>query len=150
MIVKKKLIQIPSVSHLKCDYFKQNIKKDNFTEQALETLSFNSDNSHYSSSIINICHYLAENYEDRFIPVVGDYSLTYSGKMSVVEATSITSDVGFNIFQLRILLRILQNRLGVKMFEPKHLMKTISGDMILPKFGEYNYYHEGESKPEIF
>ena len=27
-------------------------------------------------------------------------------------------------------------------------MKRISGDMILPKFGEYKYYHEIGSKPE--
>ena len=27
-------------------------------------------------------------------------------------------------------------------------MKNLSGDMILPKFGEYKYYHETGSKPE--
>ena len=27
-------------------------------------------------------------------------------------------------------------------------MKNLSGDMILPKFGEYKYYHEIGSKPE--
>ena len=27
-------------------------------------------------------------------------------------------------------------------------MKSIRGDMILPKFGEYKYYHEIGSKPE--
>ena len=32
------------------------------------------------------------------------------------------------------------------MFEPKNLMRALSGDMILPKFGEYNYYHEAGSK----
>ena len=35
------------------------------------------------------------------------------------------------------------------MFEPEHLMKGLSGDIILPKFGEYNYYHEAGSKPEL-
>ena len=28
-------------------------------------------------------------------------------------------------------------------------MKSLSGDMILPKFGEYKYYHEIGSKPEL-
>ena len=27
-------------------------------------------------------------------------------------------------------------------------MKSLSGDMILPKFGEYKYYHKTGSKPE--
>ena len=34
------------------------------------------------------------------------------------------------------------------MFEPENIMKNLSGDMILPKFGEYKYYTETESKPE--
>ena len=29
------------------------------------------------------------------------------------------------------------------------MIKNLSGDMIIPKFGEYNYYHETESKPEL-
>ena len=58
------------------------------------------------------------------------------------------SDVGLNISQLRILLRILRNKLGAKTFEPENIMKSLSGDMILPKFGEYKYYHETRSKPE--
>ena len=28
-------------------------------------------------------------------------------------------------------------------------MKSLSGDMINPKFGEYNYYHETGSKSEL-
>ena len=58
------------------------------------------------------------------------------------------SDVGLNISQLRILLRILRNKLGAKIFEPENIAKSLSGDMILPKFGEYKYYHDEESKPE--
>ena len=58
------------------------------------------------------------------------------------------SDVGLNISQLRILLRILRNKLGAKMFEPENIMKILSRDMVLPQFGEYKYYHEIESKPE--
>ena len=58
--------------------------------------------------------------------------------MSAVETASLMSDVGLNISQLRILLRILRNKLGAKMFEPGNIMKRLSGDMIVPKFGEYN------------
>ena len=29
------------------------------------------------------------------------------------------------------------------------LLKFLSGDMILPKFREYNYYHEARSKPGL-
>ena len=36
------------------------------------------------------------------------------------------------------------------MFEPENIMKNLSGDMILPKFGEYKYYNEKGSKPEQF
>ena len=35
------------------------------------------------------------------------------------------------------------------MFEPEKMMKSLSGDMIIPKFGEYNYYHEAGTKPEL-
>ena len=57
--------------------------------------------------------------------------------MSVVETASLMSDVGLNISQLLIFLRILRNKLGAKHFEPENIMKSLSGDMILPKFGEY-------------
>ena len=58
------------------------------------------------------------------------------------------SDVGLNISRLRIFLRILRNKFGAKFFEPENIMKSLSGDMVLLKFGEYNYYHEIGSKPE--
>ena len=59
------------------------------------------------------------------------------------------SDVGLNIFQLRILLRILRNKLGAKMFEPENIMKSLSREMILPKFNECKYNNiEKGSKPE--
>ena len=67
--------------------------------------------------------------------------------MSAVETASMMSDIGLNIYQLRILLRILRNKLGATMFEPKNIMKMLSEDMILPKFGEYKYYYEIGSKP---
>ena len=35
------------------------------------------------------------------------------------------------------------------MFEPENIMKSLSGDMIIPKFGEYEYMNiEKGSKPE--
>ena len=68
--------------------------------------------------------------------------------MSAVETASLMSDVGLNISQLRILLRILRNKLGAKMCEPKNIMKSLSGDMIVPKFGEYKYNNmEKGTKP---
>ena len=68
--------------------------------------------------------------------------------MSAVETTSIMSDVGLDIYQLRIIIRILRNKLGAKMFEPENIIKSLSGDMILPKFGEYKYYHEEGNESE--
>ena len=59
--------------------------------------------------------------------------------MSAVETSSMMSDIGLNIFQLRFLLRLLRNKLGAKTFETGNIIKSLSGDMILPKFGEYKY-----------
>ena len=92
--------------------------------------------------------YLPENCENEFIAVAGDSGLTFSGQISAVETASMMSDVGLNISQLRILLRILRNKFGAKMFESENIMKSLSGDMILSKFGEYKYYHEKGRKPE--
>ena len=61
------MIQIPSVGHLKYDRFKQNIKQDNFIEQTLKALFCNSDNNSHPSIKINLCGYLAENYEDKLL-----------------------------------------------------------------------------------
>ena len=55
---------------------KQNVKK---------VLSCNSDNNYHSSSTINVCRYLAENYEDEFIAAAGDSDLIFSGQMLAVE-----------------------------------------------------------------
>ena len=68
--------------------------------------------------------------------------------MSAVETASMMSDVGLNISQLSILFKKLRNKLGAKMCEPESIMKSLSGDMIFLKFGEYKYYHEVGSKPE--
>ena len=62
---KKKLIQIPSVGHLEYDRFKQNVK-----QKKLEALSCNIDGNYHPSSTINLCRYLAENYDDEFISTV--------------------------------------------------------------------------------
>ena len=102
-------------------------------------MSCNSDNNCHPSSTINVCRYLAENYEDEFITAAGDSGLSFSSQMSAVETASIMSDVGINISQLCILLRILHNKLGKNMFEPENIMKNLRGDMILPKFGDYKY-----------
>ena len=118
---KKEFIQIPFVGHLKYDRFKQNVKQDNFIEHTLKALSCNSDNNYHPSSTIILCRYLAENYEDDFIAAVGDSGLTFSGQMSDVETTSKMSDVGSNISQLRILLRILRNKLSATFLNLKTL-----------------------------
>ena len=88
-------------------------------------------------------------YEDEFMSVAGDSSLTFSGQMPAVEIISMMSDVGLNISQLRILLKVLRNKLGAKMVEPENMTKSLSGDMIIPKFGEFNYYHETGTDPEL-
>ena len=142
------MIQIPSVGHLKYESFKQKFKQDNFTEQTLKALSCNGDNNFHPSSTIYLCRYLAENYEDEFITAAGDSSLSFSGQNPAFETASMISDLSHNTSQLHILLRILRHKLGAKMFEPKNMMKSLSGDMILPKFGEYKYYNEIGSKPE--
>ena len=120
----KELIQISSVGHLKYDRFKQNIKRKKFTEQTLEILSYNSDDSDHSSSTINLCRYLAEKYEEEFISATRDSGLTFSGQMSADETASMMSDVDLNIYQLRIILRILRNKLGVKFLNLKNDEKS--------------------------
>ena len=95
--MEKKLIQIPSVGHLKYDRFKQNVKQDNFMEQPLKALSCKSNNTYRPSSTINVCRYVAENYEDEFITVAGDSGLTFSGQISAIETASMMSDIGLNI-----------------------------------------------------
>ena len=97
------MIQIPSAGHLKYDRFKQNVKQDNFIEQILKALSYNNDNNYHLLSTIHLGRYLTE---------TGDSGLTLSGQMSAVESASMMSDVGLNLYQLRIILRILRNKLG--------------------------------------
>ena len=63
---------------------------------------------------------------NEFISVTGDSGLTFSGQISAVETASLMSDGGLNISQLRILFRILRNKLGVKNFEPENIMKILA------------------------
>ena len=70
--------------------------KNNIIEQTVEALSCNSDDNYHPSSIINLCRYLAENYEDKFITAAGDSGLTLSGQMPVVEIASMLSDISLN------------------------------------------------------
>ena len=46
--------------------------------------------------------------------------------MSAVETTSLMNDVVLNVSQLRILLRILCNKVGVNFFEPETLWKVLA------------------------
>ena len=82
------------------------LKKDTFIDQTLKILSFNSDNHHHRSSTIHVCCYLTEDYEDEFKAAAGYSGLKFSSQISAVEIGSMMSDVGLNISQLRILLRI--------------------------------------------
>ena len=114
------MIQIPSVGHLKYDRFKQNVKQDNVIEQISKALSYNINDDYHPLSTIHLCRYRTENYEDEFISAAGNSGLTFSGQMSAVETASMTSDVCLNISQLHLLLRIIRNKLGAKMFEPEN------------------------------
>ena len=89
------------------------------------------------------------NYGDEFITTAGDSGQIFSGQISAIESTSMMSDVGLNISQLRVHLRMLRNKLGAKMLEPEKMIKSLSGDMITPKFGEYDYHRETGTKPEL-
>ena len=52
-----------------------------------------------SSSLINVCHYIAEYYEDEFVSAASDSGLTFSGSMSDIETASMMNDIGINILQ---------------------------------------------------
>ena len=95
---KNKIIQISSSGHLRCDRFKQNLKGDNFIKSMFEVLSNNVEEN-ISSSLINVCHYIAEYYEDEFVSAASDSGLTFSGSMSDIETASMMNDIGINILQ---------------------------------------------------
>ena len=59
----------------------------------------------------------------------------FSGSMSTIRPASMTNDVGINRLQLRILPRVLRNKIGAKLFEPESKMTELYGDIIVPQFG---------------
>ena len=50
-----------------------------------------------SSSLINVYHYIAEYYEDGFIPATSYSGLTFSSKITVIETTHMMNDDSINI-----------------------------------------------------
>ena len=69
--------------------------------------------------------------------------------MSIIETTSMMNDVGINISQLHILLRIRRQKIGANFFKPESKIIDLCGEMIVSQFGECNYLHELDSKPEL-
>ena len=124
------------------------MKFNNFIKSILEALSDNVEGN-ISSSLINLCHYIAEYYKDEFVSAASDPGLTFSGVMSAIETASMMNNVGINFSQLRILLRILQHKISAKFFEPESKMIELCGDMIVSQFGEHKYINEVGSKAEV-
>ena len=54
----------------------------------------NNDDVNILSSLIIICHYISECYEDEFVSAVEDSGLIFSSSMFVIETTSMINDVG--------------------------------------------------------
>ena len=69
--------------------------------------------------------------------------------MSAIKTASMMNDIGINISQLRILLRMLRHKIGAKLFEDKSKMTDLCGEIVVPQFGEYKYIHKICSKPEL-
>ena len=126
-----KIIKIPSPDPLRYDRFKQNLKSNHFIYSLSKTLS-DTVEGNISSSLINLCHYIAEYYKDQFVSATSDSGLTLSSLMSTIDITSILNDVGINISQLRILLRLLRHKIGAKLFDPESKMTDLCGEMIVP------------------
>ena len=114
----------------------------------LEALS-NNGNGNISSSLINLCHYIPDFYEEEYISAAGESGFKFSGSMSTIETASMMNDVGIHISQLRIILRVLRHKIGAKLFEPKIEMKDLCGKMIEPQFIQYKYVHKVDDKPEL-
>ena len=114
----KKIIKMPSSGHLQYDRFKPNLKDNNFITLMLEALC-NNVNGNISSSLINVCYYMAEFYEEKYTSTAGDSGLTFSDSMSAIVTASMMNDVGINISELHILLIILRHNIGAKSFEPE-------------------------------
>ena len=65
---------------------------------------YNNVNGNISSILINLCHCIAEFYEEEFVSAAGDSGLSFSGSMSTIETASMMnrSHSGKQNFQLRI------------------------------------------------
>ena len=101
----------------------------------MEALSSNSGDICHSWSTINLCRYLAETYEEEFIFAAGNSGLTFSDQMSDVETASMMSDVCINISDIYPFKNVTK-QVRSKKFEAEKMMKSLSGDMIVSKFGE--------------
>ena len=58
---------------------------------------------HLAFSVVNVYHYLADNFEDEIISVDSKAILDFTGKISSIETVSIMRKVGLHISQLRTL-----------------------------------------------
>ena len=96
VVVENNLIKVPSSVHLRYNRFRQNFKSNNYIHHILEGLCDNNEGN-VSSSLINLCHYIAECHEEEFLLATGDSSLNFSGQISAIETTSMMHDVGINI-----------------------------------------------------
>ena len=92
----EKIIKTTSSGHLRYDRFKDNLKSNNFIHSILEVLFDNIEGT-ISSTLINLCYYIAEYYEDGFVSAASDSGLTFSGSMSAIETSSMMNDVSINI-----------------------------------------------------
>ena len=57
----------------------------------LEALSDNVEEN-ISSSLINLCHYITEYYEDKFVSAAGDSGFTFSDSIPAIETASMMND----------------------------------------------------------
>ena len=75
VFVKKK-IKILYLGHLQYDRFKKNLKSNDFIHSILKALSNNVEGNSLSS-MMNVCHYIAECCEDKFVSAAGDSGLNF-------------------------------------------------------------------------
>ena len=61
------------------------VLKRKIVEQTIETITSNDDDWFFSSSIINLCHYIAKTYENDFMLAVCDSGLIFSGQMIAIK-----------------------------------------------------------------
>ena len=96
----KKLVKISFSDHSPYDQFKQNLKRISFLRSMLEVL-YNYVKGDISSSLINLCHYITEYYEDKFVSAAGDSGFTFSDSIPDIETTSMMNDDYFTTWRNR-------------------------------------------------